>query len=86
MPVRVIGAVTAMAMALVKAKCMSTAKTMAMATTTATAMATVMADDNYCHGKWQERAGADDKGNQQERADDDGKQLGRKVRQQEWTC
>jgi hypothetical protein len=79
------GTVTAMATALVRAKCMSTAKTMAMATTTATAMATVTADNNYCHGKRQEWAGADDKGNQRERVDDDGERLGRKVRQG-WTC
>ena len=80
---RVMGTVTATATASVKAKCMSTAKTMAMATTTA--IATVMADDNYCHGKRQEWAGADDQGNRQERADDDGERLGRKVRQG-WTC
>ena len=85
MPVRVMGMVTAMATASVKAKCMSTAKTMAMATTTVNAMATVTADDNYCHRKRQEWAGADDQGNRQERADDDGERLGRKVRQG-WTC
>jgi hypothetical protein len=85
MPVRVMGTVTATATALVKAKCMSTAKTMAMATTTGTVMATVTADDNYCHGKQQQWAGADDEGNRQERVDNVGKQLGRKVRQG-WTC
>ncbi len=75
MLVRVMGMVTATAraMASVKAKCMLVAKTMAMAATTAAAMATVMAEDNYCHGKRQEWAGADDQGNRQERADDDGK-------------
>ena len=81
---RVMGTVTATATALVKAKCMSTAKTMAMATTMASAMATVTADNN-CHGKRQDWAGADDECNRQERADDEGERLGRKVRQG-WTC
>ncbi len=83
---RVMGTVTVTSTATlsVKAKCMSTAKTMAMATTAATAMATVTANNN-CHGKRQDWAGADDKGNRQERADDDGERLGRKVRQG-WTC
>ncbi len=84
MLVRVMGMVAATATASVKAKCMSTAKTMAMATTTATAMVTVTADNN-CHGKRQDWAGADDEGNRQKRADDDGERLGRKVRQG-WTC
>ena len=40
-------------------------------------MATHYADDDYCHGRRQEWAGADDEGNRQERADNDGERLGR---------